>query len=176
MKEFDRVLGGGLVKGSVVLLSGDPGIGKSTILLQACEHFGKNLKVLYITGEESAHQIKLRADRLNVQTENLSILTETDCMKICSYISQSKPDIVMVDSIQKMEITEIQSSAGSLTQVRECTNLFNRTAKALDIPIILVGHVNKDGNIAGQKFLNISLIPFFILKVKGIYRIVYCEP
>ncbi|HHU84087.1 MAG TPA: DNA repair protein RadA [Clostridiales bacterium] len=153
LKEFDRVLGGGLVKGSVVLLSGDPGIGKSTILLQACEHFGKNLKVLYITGEESAHQIKLRADRLNVQTENLSILTETDCMKICSYISQSKPDIVMVDSIQTMEITEIQSSAGSLTQVRECTNLFNRTAKALDIPIILVGHVNKDGNIAGPKVL-----------------------
>ena len=153
INEFDRVLGGGLVKGSVVLLSGDPGIGKSTILLQVCDKLGKDLNVLYISGEESAHQIKLRADRLEVTSRKLYVLTDTDCMQICNYISTEKPDVVIIDSIQTMEIAEIQSTAGSLTQVRECTAAFTRTAKKLDIPIIIVGHVNKDGNIAGPKVL-----------------------
>lgn len=153
LKELNRVLGGGLVKGSIVLLSGDPGIGKSTILLQICEYLGAGLKILYVSGEESAHQIKLRASRLNVATENLSILCETDAQYICEYILSEKPDVVIVDSIQTMEINELSSSPGSVTQVRESTNLFTRTAKASNIPIFLVGHVNKDGNIAGPKVL-----------------------
>ena len=153
LKELNRVLGGGLVKGSVVLLSGDPGIGKSTILLQICEYLGVGLKILYVSGEESAHQIKLRASRLSVSTENLSVLCETDAQYICEYIHSEKPDIVIIDSIQTMEISELNSSPGSVTQVRESTNLFTRTAKASNIPIFLVGHVNKDGNIAGPKVL-----------------------
>ncbi len=153
LKELNRVLGGGLVKGSVVLLSGDPGIGKSTILLQICEYLGEGLKILYVSGEESAHQIKLRASRLSVSTENLSVLCETDAQYISEYIQSEKPDIVIIDSIQTMEISELNSSPGSVTQVRESTNLFTRTAKASNIPIFLVGHVNKDGNIAGPKVL-----------------------
>ena len=151
--ELNRVLGGGLVKGSLVLLSGDPGIGKSTILLQACEHLGKKHKILYVAGEESAHQIKSRAQRLGVQTENLFVLCETDTQYICEFLRSDKPDIVIVDSIQTLAISEIQSLPGSITQVRESTNLLMRTAKALDIPVFLVGHVNKDGNIAGPKVL-----------------------
>lgn len=153
MSEFDRVLGGGVVSGSLVLLSGDPGIGKSTILLQICEHLGKNLKILYISGEESARQIKLRADRLGVSTENLLIMCNTDAEAIVEYIRQNKPQLVIVDSIQTMDIKDISSSPGSVTQVRECTNLFMHSAKELGIPTIIVGHVNKDGNIAGPKVL-----------------------
>ena len=153
LKELNRVLGGGLVKGSIVLLSGDPGIGKSTLLLQICEFLGKELKILYVSGEESAHQLKLRASRLNVKSDNLSVLCETDAQYICELISSTKPDIVMIDSIQTMNIAELNSSSGSITQVRETTNIFMRTAKSLNIPIIIVGHVNKDGNIAGPKVL-----------------------
>lgn len=153
MSELDRVLGGGIVKGSLVLLSGDPGIGKSTILLQICEHLGKNLKILYVSGEESARQIKLRANRLRVSTENLFIMTQTDVESIIEYIKSTKPDLVIVDSIQTMSVSEISSSPGSVTQVRESTNLFMYCAKSLGIPTILVGHVNKDGNIAGPKVL-----------------------
>lgn len=153
LSEFDRVLGGGLVKGSVVLLSGDPGIGKSTILLQVCQTLGKSLTILYASGEESAHQIKLRADRLGVDSENLYVMSENDAEVITEQVRTQKPDIVIIDSIQTMTLSELSSSAGSITQVRECTNLFLRTAKALDIPMIVVGHVNKDGNIAGPKVL-----------------------
>lgn len=153
LTELNRVLGGGLVRGSVVLLSGDPGIGKSTILLQVCEFLGAGYKILYVSGEESAHQIKLRASRLGVATENLYILCETDAQYISEYILSEKPDIVIIDSIQTMEINELTSSPGSVTQVRESTNLLARTAKASNIPIFLVGHVNKDGNIAGPKVL-----------------------
>ncbi|MDR0314763.1 MAG: DNA repair protein RadA [Oscillospiraceae bacterium] len=153
MSEFDRVLGGGLVKGSLVLLSGDPGIGKSTILLQICDKIGGDEQILYVSGEESASQIKLRADRLHVTTSNLFIMCETEVFGIVDYIKTQKPDIVIIDSIQTMNITELSSSSGSITQVRESTNLFMRTAKELSIPIIIVGHVNKDGNIAGPKVL-----------------------
>ena len=153
LSELNRVLGGGLVKGSIVLLSGDPGIGKSTILLQICEYLGKGLNILYVSGEESAHQIKMRATRLGVTSKNLKILSETDAQYISEYILTEKPDIVIIDSIQTMEIGEISSSPGSITQVRECTNLFTRTAKISNIPFFLVGHVNKDGNIAGPKVL-----------------------
>lgn len=153
LSELNRVLGGGLVKGSIVLLSGDPGIGKSTILLQICEYLGKSLNILYVSGEESAHQIKMRASRLKVSTDRLSVLCETDAQYISEYIFSEKPDVVIIDSIQTMEINELSSSPGSVTQVRESTNLFTRTAKASNIPIFLVGHVNKDGNIAGPKVL-----------------------
>lgn len=153
ISEFNRVLGGGLVKGSLVLIGGDPGIGKSTILLQACKFLSENKRVLYVSGEESASQIKLRASRLNVISKNLYVLCETDAEYIAELIRSDKPDVVIVDSIQTMSITDIQSSTGSVTQVRECTNLFMRTAKSLAIPIFIVGHVNKDGNIAGPKVL-----------------------
>ena len=153
MKELDRVLGGGIVKGSLVLLSGDPGIGKSTLLLQICTYLGKGPKILYVSGEESYSQIKLRADRLKVKTENLYILCETDVQAICEHISSTTPDIVIVDSIQTMNFTELNSSPGCVTQVRESSNMFMRTAKSLSIPVIMVGHVNKDGNIAGPKVL-----------------------
>lgn len=153
MTELDRVLGGGIVKGSLVLLSGDPGIGKSTILLQICEFLGKNLRVLYVTGEESARQIKLRAKRLGVSTDNLFIMCQTDVQSIVEFVKADKPDLIIVDSIQTMSVSEVTSSPGSVTQVRESTNMFMHCAKDLGIPTIIVGHVNKDGNIAGPKVL-----------------------
>ena len=153
MKELDRVLGGGIVKGSLILLSGDPGIGKSTILLQICQKLGDVLDILYVSGEESAHQIKLRADRLDVTTDRLTILCETDVQTIAEYMRVSAPGLVIIDSIQTMSIEELSSSPGSITQVRESTNLLMRAAKSLNIPLFLVGHVNKDGNIAGPKVL-----------------------
>lgn len=153
LKELDRVLGGGIVKGSLVLLSGDPGIGKSTLLLQICQHLGETLHILYVSGEESAHQIKLRANRLGVDSDNLSLLCETDVQIVSEYMRSEKPDLVIVDSIQTMNMPELNSSLGSITQVRECTNCLMQAAKSLDIPTIIVGHVNKDGNIAGPKVL-----------------------
>ena len=153
LSELDRVLGGGIVKGSLVLLGGDPGIGKSTILLQICEHLGKSNKILYVSGEESKRQLKLRATRLNVNNDNLYNQTQTDVELISETIRQDKPDLVMIDSIQTMSLNELQSSPGSITQVRECTNYLMRVAKSLDIPLIIVGHVNKEGSIAGPKVL-----------------------
>lgn len=153
ISELNRVLGGGLVKGSVVLLSGDPGIGKSTLLLQTTESLGVSKRVLYISGEESPHQLKLRAKRIGVSSSNLTIVCDTDAEAICSYIKKDLPEVVIIDSIQTMCIKELNSLPGSLTQVRECANLFMRYAKILNIPIIIVGHVNKDGNIAGPKVL-----------------------
>ncbi len=151
--ELDRVLGGGIVKGSVILLSGEPGIGKSTILLQICGKIAGDFKILYVSGEESARQLKLRAGRLSVINQNLMIMADNDAEAICEYIKTYKPDIVMIDSIQTMSISELNTSSGSISQVRECTNLFMRTAKALDIPFFIVGHVNKDGGIAGPKVM-----------------------
>ena len=153
MGELNRVLGGGLVKGSVVLLGGEPGIGKSTMLLQICQHLGEDHSVLYVSGEESARQIKLRAQRLGVDTENLYILTVNDAESVCDTIMQSEPDIVIVDSIQTMHIAGLSSGSGSVPQVRECTNLFMQTAKAKEIPVFLVGHVTKEGAIAGPKVM-----------------------
>lgn len=153
LHELDRVLGGGLVKGSLVIVGGDPGIGKSTILLQICEYMGKTKKILYVSGEESARQIKMRASRLGVTTENLYVFAQTDIQIIIDCIQSDKPDLVIVDSIQTMNLAEASSSPGSITQVRECTNLLMHTAKSLNIPIFIVGHVNKDGAIAGPKVL-----------------------
>lgn len=151
--ELDRVLGGGIVKGSLVLLGGDPGIGKSTLLLQICEFLGQNLSILYVSGEESVRQLKLRASRLGVNSDNLYVVANTDIESVANTIMAQKPDIVMVDSIQTMSLAALNSSPGSVTQVRECTNLLLRVAKGEDIPIFIVGHVNKDGAIAGPKVL-----------------------
>ena len=150
--ELDNVLGGGIVKGSLVLIGGDPGIGKSTILLQVCKNLGDKINVLYVSGEESRRQIKLRADRLGVDNEML-VMTETDIEIVTEQIKTIKPELVIIDSIQTMNLTSLNSSPGSVTQVRECTNVLMRTAKSLEIPIIIVGHVNKDGAIAGPKVL-----------------------
>lgn len=151
--ELDRVLGGGLVKGSIVLLGGEPGIGKSTLLLQICQHLGEERSILYVSGEESVRQIKLRAIRMNVDSKNLYLLSSTDAMSVCDTIVSTKPNVVIIDSIQTMGLPQIASSHGSITQVRECTNLFMHTAKDEEIPIFIVGHVNKDGAIAGPKVM-----------------------
>lgn len=153
LEEFDRVLGGGLVKGSINLLSGDPGIGKSTLLLQICEYIGQEHSILYVSGEESVRQLKLRAQRLGVESENLYIISQTDVDAIIQTILVQKPDVVIIDSIQTMNLAQVNSSSGSVTQVRECTSALMRTAKSEEVPMFLVGHVNKDGAIAGPKVL-----------------------
>lgn len=173
INEFDRVLGGGIVLGSLVLISGDPGIGKSTILLQACQTLGVDNKILYISGEESANQIKMRANRLGVTTSNLFILAQTDLNVIIEVIKAEKPDIVIIDSIQTMVLDEVSSTAGSVTQVRKCTNLLMHIAKGFDIPIFIVGHVNKDGAIAGPKVLEhiVDTVLYFEGEKNYSYRI-----
>lgn len=173
IRELDRVLGGGIVKGSVTLLSGDPGIGKSTILLQICNAFQNRLNILYVSGEESAIQIKMRANRLGVFSDNITIMTETDTQTVCEYISAQKPDLVMIDSIQTMQIAELSSSAGSIVQVRESANLLLRTGKSLDIPVIIVGHVNKGGDIAGPKVMEhiVDTVLYFEGEKNQSYRI-----
>lgn len=163
VNELDRVLGGGLVKGSLVLLGGEPGIGKSTLLLQICQFLGDNYTILYVSGEESVRQIKLRAERLGVDSPNLYLMAMTDAEAICDTIVSHKPEIVIIDSIQTMNIPQLSSSPGSITQVRECTNLFMRTAKSEEVPIFIVGHVNKDGAIAGPKVMEhiVDTVLFF---------------
>ena len=153
LRELDRVLGGGLVKGSVVLLGGDPGIGKSTILMQICRNLGNELKILYVSGEESKRQLKLRASRIGADCDKLYVLTETNVEQVCGQIRVEQPNLVIVDSIQTMNLQALTSAPGSVSQVRECTNLIMRTAKELDIPTFIVSHVNKDGAIAGPKVL-----------------------
>ena len=151
--ELDRVLGGGIVRGGVVLLGGEPGSGKSTLLLQMCSHICDTATVLYVSGEESARQIKLRANRIGVDSKQLLIANETNVEKINSLIQNEKPDLCIIDSIQTMEIDGVSSSAGSIVQVRECASALTRTANSLGIPIFIVGHVNKDGAIAGPKVM-----------------------
>ena len=153
LNELDRVLGGGIVQGSLVLVGGDPGIGKSTLLLQICENAGKMGKILYISGEESEGQIKLRAQRLGVTTDNLYLVSETDVAQIVELIRDTKPDIVIIDSIQTMHHDAIASAAGSVPQVREATNAFMQIAKTLGISMFIVGHVTKDGALAGPRVL-----------------------
>ncbi len=153
LRELDRVLGGGVVSGELILVGGDPGIGKSTLLLQICENAGKSKKILYISGEESAAQIKIRANRLGVNTENLYLMSETDVEIILDAINDTKPDIVIIDSIQTMHIEAISSAAGSVPQVRETTNALMKTAKSMNISMFIVGHVTKDGALAGPRVL-----------------------
>lgn len=151
--ELDRVLGGGLVKGSLILLGGEPGIGKSTLILQLCEKVQGDGKVLYVSGEESAEQIKLRADRLDVKNDDLMFLGETDIDVIKDAIADMKPKLVIIDSIQTMYSDEITAAAGSVSQVREITSQIMRMCKAQQITTIIIGHVTKEGNIAGPRVL-----------------------
>ena len=153
MKELNRVLGGGIVPGSVILLSGDPGIGKSTLLLQICQTMSNDAQILYVSGEESLRQIKLRAARLGVTTGNLNLSSTTNIEAVVETIQTIKPDIVMIDSIQTMNLSALNSSSGSVTQVRECTQMLINLAKTMEIPVFIVGHVNKDGAIAGPKVM-----------------------
>lgn len=153
MSELDRVLGGGLVKGSLVLVGGDPGIGKSTLLLQICEQLGKTEKILYVSGEESQRQIKLRAERLGITTENLKIFSETNMSTVMDCIFKEKPDVLIVDSVQTMYNPEIQSTPGNVSQIRDTAAVLMKIAKENSISTFLVGHVTKDGALAGPKIL-----------------------
>ncbi len=153
IREFDRVTGGGIVEGSLILMGGSPGIGKSTLLLQVAREVSKNGVVLYVTGEESTSQIKMRAERLGVKEENVLILSEIDVEKISHHIEKIKPTLVIIDSIQTMLTPKVESIPGSVTQVREATSLFQRICKRTGIPIIIVGHITKSGAIAGPKIL-----------------------
>lgn len=150
--ELNRVLGGGLVPGSLILLGGEPGIGKSTLLLQVALNL-KDKKVLYVSGEESAQQIKMRAERIGIRNESCLILTETNTSDIVRHIENSKPDIVIIDSIQTLESAAVDSTAGSISQIRETAAEMNKVAKSLHIPTFLIGHITKDGSIAGPKIL-----------------------
>ena len=153
MNEFDRVLGGGIVEGSVTLLSGEPGVGKSTLLLQVCGLLGDNKKLLYVTGEESPSQIKLRAKRLGIESEKILIYSETDIDEIVSEAQIVNPDIIVIDSIQTLIDESSSSAPGSITQVRTTASRLIKLAKIQSISVIIVGHVNKDGGIAGPKIL-----------------------
>lgn len=153
LSEFDRTLGGGFVQGSLVLIAGDPGIGKSTILLQTSNSIAKSRKVLYVSAEESASQVKLRADRLNINEDNLFIYSQSNFELIKKQLEDVKPDVLIVDSIQAVYTQHITSSPGSVSQIRECTNELMTIAKTQNITIIVVGHVTKDGTIAGPKVL-----------------------
>ena len=153
IKELDRVLGGGIVPGSLVLVGGDPGIGKSTLLLQVCQRMAQMKKILYISGEESQAQIKLRANRMGNFTSGLLLLCETNLGIIRSVIEKERPERVIIDSIQTMYSEDVTSAPGSVSQVRESTNVFMQLAKGLCIPIFIVGHVTKEGTVAGPRVL-----------------------
>ena len=174
IKEFNRVLGGGVVPGSLVLIGGDPGIGKSTLLLQISASLAeKQLSVLYVSGEESTQQTKLRADRLGITADLLYVLAETNVFDIVQHIKESKPSLVVIDSIQTMFREEVTSAPGSVTQVRESTSEFMKIAKTYGIPIFLVGHVTKEGAIAGPRMLEhmVDAVLYFEGERHHTYRI-----
>lgn len=150
--ELNRVLGGGLVPGSLVLLGGEPGIGKSTLLLQTVLHLN-TIKILYVSGEESAKQLKLRAERINIQNDNCYIVCETNLENIFLHIKNTQPDLLIIDSIQTIFTDTVESSPGSVSQVRECSSMILKFAKESAVPVILIGHINKEGSIAGPKVL-----------------------
>ncbi len=153
MGELDRVLGGGAVKGSLVLVGGAPGIGKSTLMLQICDNLSRFAKVLYVSGEESERQIKLRAQRLRVRGEGLYLLSETELERVTDAVHESAPDILIVDSIQTLYHGDVSSPAGSISQVKECTMALMQLAKGEGLTVFVIGHVNKEGSIAGPKVL-----------------------
>lgn len=161
--EFDRVLGGGLVPGSVVLIGGDPGAGKSTLLLQVCTRLAQTRSVLYVTGEESLQQLALRAKRLELPLDGLDVASETRAEVIAAHIETNKPDVVVLDSVQVLQMESIDSTPGSVTQVRETAGFFTRLAKQTDTVIILVGHITKEGGLAGPKVLEHMIDCFMML-------------
>lgn len=173
IKELDRVLGGGIVPGSLVLVGGDPGIGKSTLLLQVCQRMAQMKKILYISGEESQAQIKLRANRMGNFTSGLLLLCETNLGIIRSVIEKERPELVVIDSIQTMYSEDVTSAPGSVSQVRESTNVFMQLAKGLCIPIFIVGHVTKEGTVAGPRVLEhmVDTVVYFEGDRHASYRI-----
>lgn len=150
--ELNRVLGGGLVPGSVILLGGEPGIGKSTLLLQLALQM-KNLEILYVSGEESEQQVKMRAERLQIDSDNCFFLTETNIQRIFQQVKEVRPKVLIIDSIQTLQSEHIESAAGSVSQIRECTGEFQKFAKQTHTPVFLIGHITKDGSLAGPKVL-----------------------
>lgn len=174
MNELDRVLGGGLVDGSVVLLSGEPGIGKSTLLMQICGELGRSRKVLYVSGEESKGQLKLRSERLEIKGDTLYLLTETDTDSILSECERLRPDVIIIDSIQTLSSVRFTSAQGSITQVRESAMLLIAYAKKNNAAVFLVGHVNKEGGISGPKILEhmVDAVLYFEGERTNSYRII----
>ena len=162
--ELDRVLGGGVVPGSAILIGGHPGAGKSTLLLQVMCGLSKEIPTLYVTGEESLQQVAMRANRLGLPTERLKMLSETSVEHICSIADQEKPQIMVIDSIQVMHLSDIQPSPGSVSQVRECASFLTRYAKTRQVAIIMVGHVTKDGTLAGPKVLEHAIDASLLLE------------
>ncbi len=177
LPEFNRVLGGGLVPGSLMLTGGDPGIGKSTLLLQVSAMVAQAQgKVVYVSGEETLHQIKLRAERLGIKGENLYLLAETDLGVILNQIEELSPSLVVIDSIQAVYLPELDTAPGSITQVRECTMRLMRWAKLSGVPVFLVGHVTKDGAIAGPRVLEhiVDVVLYFEGEPFSAYRLLRC--
>ncbi len=172
--EFDRVLGGGLVMGSVVLIGGDPGIGKSTLLLQALAAMGQQGRALYVSGEESAAQVALRAKRLGLEDIAVDLFAEIELERIMSLIEQQRPDVVVVDSIQTLYSSQMQSAPGSVAQVRECAAQLTRLAKQIGCAVVMIGHVTKEGTIAGPRVLEhiVDAVLYFEGDTQSTYRLV----
>lgn len=173
LNELDRVLGGGAVAGSLILVGGAPGIGKSTLLLQICSYLGRSLKILYVTGEESERQLKMRAERLKVKCIDFYVLAETGLAEILSSAEQLQPDIMIIDSIQTLYSAEMNSSPGSVGQVKECTMALLQLSKSRGVTVFLIGHVNKEGAIAGPKVLEhmVDCVLYFEGDQSSSYRI-----
>ena len=171
--EMNRVLGGGIIPGSLVLMVGDPGVGKSSLNLRICAHVAKNHRVLYVTGEESSRQIRMRADRLNALDDNLYVLSETDLERIERHVLDQKPDLLIIDSIQTIFRPDIQSAPGSVSQVRECSVSLLRIAKQNNIAIFIIGHVTKDGTLAGPRVLEhiVDTVLYFEGERNAEYRV-----
>jgi DNA repair protein RadA/Sms len=175
--EFNRVLGGGLVAGSLVLISGDPGIGKSTLLLQAAASMAdENSRVVYVTGEETAQQIKLRAKRLGLEGEGLFIMAETDLEAVIAQVEQAAPSLVVIDSIQTVYLTQVEAAAGSISQVRDCTIKLMQWAKQHGVPVFISGHVTKEGAIAGPRVLEhiVDVVLYLEGEPFSAYRLLRC--
>ncbi len=174
--ELDGVLGGGIVEGSLILVGGDPGIGKSTLLLQMCNSLPKDIKILYVSGEESGNQIKMRGQRLKTQNENLYLLSDTNMENIIAQIEKVQPKILIIDSVQTMYSPDISSVPGSVSQVREAAVSFMRIAKEMNVSVFLVGHVTKDGAIAGPKILEhiVDCVLYFEGEQHHCHRILRC--
>lgn len=170
--ELDRVLGGGIVPGAIILVGGEPGIGKSTLLLQVALQL-VDLKILYVSGEENEQQIKMRANRIGIKNENCFVLTETNTESIFHLISDIQPDVLVIDSIQTLHTSLIESTAGSVSQIRECAAQLQKYAKSASVPVFLIGHITKDGNIAGPKILEhmVDVVLNFEGDVNHAYRI-----